>query len=260
MGYNPDHTSPLDIRLKNLNRIFVFPKYKLLYCAIPKVGCASWKLLFLYLHGHIKSQHGTSDPHAMADRSFQKLSQMQPEAASKALKEYTSFVFVRNPYTKILSAYNDKFVRHPVLGKWRQMVRGWSLKNRPGFKPPPGGAWNVSFDEFVRHYNGAKYKEVHWEDMHKLCHPCHVHYNFIGFYETLEADSDYILDHVGVPPDIRLVSDLTKKPTHSSSDKSLTASYSHLSDKLFTELSKSPGLRRDCELFDYKMPDCLKRD
>ena len=171
----------------------------------------------------------------MADHFFKKLSQMPPQEAKKTLKEYTSFVFVRNPYTRILSAYNDKFVRLQVIGNWRKLVRSWTLKNRPGFKPPPGGVMNVTFDEFVRHYARALHKNVHWEDMFKICHPCHVHYSFIGFYETLAADSEYILDRAGVPPDFRLVSDPTKAQTNSSRADTLNASYSRLSNKIFRD-------------------------
>ena len=266
MGFPRNDTSPLDLSFKRFHRIYVFPKYKLLYCAIPKVGITSWKILFLYLHGHIEGQHGSLRPkspkgNSMANRIFPRLSRMQPEAARKALQEYTSFVFVRNPYTRLLSAYNNKFAHRPLTSMYAKMVRNWSLENRPGFKPPPGGEIKVSFDEFIRHYIGTKRKDIHWEDMFELCHPCHVHYNFIGFYETLATDSDYILNLVGVPPDIRLASsDVAGRQTNSSNMDTLKASYSQLSDKLFTNFSKSPGLLRDCELFDYRMPECLKRD
>ena len=219
MGFPRNDTSPLDLSFKRFHRIIVCPKYKLLYCAIPKVGITSWRVLFLYLHGHIEDQHGSlrpKSPNPMADRIFTRLSQMQPEAAKRALQEYTSFVFVRNPYTRLLSAYNNKVAHRPLTFVYAKMVRKWSLENRPGFTPPPDGEFKVSFDDFIRHYIGTKSKDKHWEDMFELCHPCHVHYNFIGFYETLATDSDYILNLVGVPPDIRLVSDVAAKQTNSS--------------------------------------------
>ena len=263
MGFPPNDTSPLDLSLKMFHRIFVFPKYKLLYCSIPKVSCTTWKGLFLYLHGRIKHQQGSISPketHIMADQVFKKLSQMRPEAARKALEEYTSFVFVRNPYTRLLSAYNNKFVNEPLTDMYPGMIRNWSLKNRLGFIPPLGGESNVSFDEFMRYYiRRTVDKDRHWEDMYKLCHPCHVNYSFIGFFETLAADSD-ILNHVGVPPDIRLVSDVAWKQTNSSNLDTLNATYSQLSDKIFRRLSKGPGLLRDCKLFDYRMPESIKRD
>ena len=263
MGLTPNYTSPMTIH-HQLDRIYVFPKYKLLYCAVPKVSCTSWKRLFLVLHGRSSFLNPSDEnsPHKVADRVFQTLSDLSWSEAKTALDEYTTFVFVRNPYARILSAYRDKFVLlndDGPWGKWRAMLRQWYRTNRLPLKDDPATKEDISFERFVTYFNKAPTKNGHWEDMFKLCHPCHVRYNFIGHYETLKQDSDYILDHIDAPAHVRFP-DAQRTPTQSSSEKTLQTYYSQLSHRTFEELSKDQGLQTDLQLFDYEMPDCIKRE
>ena len=34
----------------------------------------------------------------------------------------------------------------------------------------------------------------HWETYDKLCHPCGIHYDFIGRFENLETEARYVLE------------------------------------------------------------------
>ncbi|XP_071480397.1 carbohydrate sulfotransferase 8-like [Diadema antillarum] len=117
----------------------------------------------------------------------------------------------------------------------------------------------VSFPQFVTYYLQASPKNIHWEDMNKLCDPCTVDYDFIGYYETLKPDSDYILNLIRAPNSTRFP-DPQKSPTHSSSDDSLRNYYSQLAGEQFKRLSQNEGLVTDLELFNYFMPEAIKRE
>lgn len=39
--------------------------------------------------------------------------------------------------------------------------------------------------------------------MFDLCHPCHIHYDFIGHYDTLLADADTVIKRIGADSKVR---------------------------------------------------------
>uniref|UniRef100_T1H937 Carbohydrate sulfotransferase n=1 Tax=Rhodnius prolixus TaxID=13249 RepID=T1H937_RHOPR len=58
---------------------------------------------------------------------------------------------------------------------------------------------DVTFEEFISYLTqtrGAGLNE-HWQAIHSLCSPCTISYDFVGKYETLTADSDFLLRAIG---------------------------------------------------------------
>lgn len=257
------NADPLSM-LKQLDHVFVFPKINMMYCYVPKVGTTSWKRLFLAILGHPEFINGSAGTHSKADKVFLKLSQISRDKAKMPLSEYKSFFFVRNPYTRLLSIFRNKLEIPPdnytySLHEFQSRVKEWIRKYKPDLaKMYPSK--RISFEEFVTYYTGLKVdarKNEHWEDMYKLCHPCTLSYDFIGTYETLETDKKFLIDQM--QSEIRLP-DEDLRTTHSSNDSVLMNYYSQLPDHLLEELSHSPGLTRDCKLFGYEMPECIRRN
>ena len=85
-----------------------------------------------------------------------------------------------------------------------------------------------------------------------------VNFSFIGHYETLKSDSDYILNLVEASPDIRFPSQQAAV-TGSSREETMVKYYSQLSDSQLQDLANSPGFKRDLQLFGYDMPKCIRR-
>ena len=59
----------------------------------------------------------------------------------------------------------------------------------------------VTFKEFVQYIIDPRTRrplDRHWQPFHQLCQPCRIHYDFIGHYETLAADSRYVLSRLGI--------------------------------------------------------------
>ena len=119
----------------------------------------------------------------------------------KILKTYTKFMFVREPFQRLLSAYRDCFhgeykTKAPYWKKYREFVKDVLATSR-------GGGYNdtlpgdVTFEQFatflvLQWQEGALF-QVHWREQYKLCHPCRVQFDFIGHYETLAQDAHQIL-------------------------------------------------------------------
>ncbi|XP_072167371.1 carbohydrate sulfotransferase 8-like [Diadema setosum] len=181
------------------------------------------------------------------------MSQLPLAKREEVLRTYTKFLFVRNPYARILSAYRDKLGNQG--SPWSLSVKQW-LYRKHILDPSMGG---VTFAQFVTYYLQVSQKNMHWEDMNKICDPCTIDYDFIGYYETLKPDSDYILNLIRAPNSTRFP-DPQKVPTHSSSDDILGSYYSQLSDEQLKQLSLNEGLATDLELFNYSIPEAIKRE
>ena len=79
--------------------------------------------------------------------------------------------------------------------------RGIANKIKRRYRRPQ---WSgpVTFNEFVRYVldPAAQERPVdrHWRPYYQLCQPCQKNYDFIGHYETLKVDADYVLRKLGV--------------------------------------------------------------
>ncbi|XP_041461810.1 uncharacterized protein LOC121413113 [Lytechinus variegatus] len=122
--------------LKKTKNIIVIDKLKTLYCYIPKAGCTTMKRILLELSGHINSTyipHEKRDIHVLAAKHFRSLSGFSLEDANEKIKTYSKLVFVREPFSRMLSAYRDKLEskglsREDVCLVWsRGMSDHWLL-------------------------------------------------------------------------------------------------------------------------------------
>ena len=119
---------------------------------------------------------------------------------------------------------------------------------------------DVTFNEFVKYLIDPKTTEgkpfdPHWLPQHQHCHPCAVDNDFIGKYETLEEDANFVMSRLGLGPTVKFRGPVTS-----------TAGPAKTSDLLQQYFSKVPvsDIRRlweffhqDYELFGYKDPDLL---
>ncbi|KAL9986222.1 hypothetical protein ACROYT_G000332 [Oculina patagonica] len=172
------------VNTKDLDNIIVDEKFKILFCYIPKVSCSQWKTVLVQLH-RPQPKYYVQDP-----RNFKFLHQYPTDQAKLILKSYFKFVFVREPFERLLSAYLEKFYSgdpgfHNNFG--REIIRRY----RPGGNPEDK---NITFDEFVNYVIniGDGYWNEHWKTYDKLCHPCGVHYDFIGKFNNLQEEARYI--------------------------------------------------------------------
>ena len=90
----------------------------------------------------------------------------------------------------------------------------------------------MTFSEFIRFISESGFRTVeqrneHWLSIHDICNPCAIGYDFIGHYETLNEDADYVLKWMGVT---NVVESFPKSHVVSNNNQ-------HFDQKYFSQLS-----------------------
>nr|XP_061834132.1 carbohydrate sulfotransferase 14-like [Nerophis lumbriciformis] len=234
-----------------LQHVLVNDKYGFLYCYVPKVACSNWKRVLKVLNGALENVEVKGKMDHQHDLVF--LASMKPEEIRYRLKHYFKFMFVRDPMARLLSAYRNKFGEiESYQKKYGVEIIKRYRKGRPLDNSLITGD-DVTFAEFV-HYlldEDAEHMNEHWMPMYNLCQPCALTYDFIGSYEHLEMDAEFVLQQIGAPAHVRF-------PERQSWYKPVTPEtiqyyLCSLPQKLLRELL--PKYILDFSLFTYALPN-----
>ena len=239
-----NHRANHSLDKKRLHHIIVDEKFKILFCYIPKIACTQWKTVMASLDG-TETKFWIHDA-----RNFKLLGNYPMEEVDGMLKTYFKFLFVREPFERLLSAYLDKFLSgnpdfHNNYG--REIIKRYRPSGNPGHK-------NVTFDEYLNYVIniGKGYWNEHWQTYDKLCHPCGIHYDFIGKFENLEQEAPYVLEISGISRKLN-ISFPEIKPSRTSSK--VPFYYSQISKERLYKVLQLFG--SDTEMFRYDLPQSL---
>ncbi|XP_072165179.1 carbohydrate sulfotransferase 11-like [Diadema setosum] len=254
MGLNTTFNPKRDLlnpnQLSSLQNVLAVPKSKLIYCYVPKVGCTSWKSLLLQMEG----LNATRDPHKAGSAAFRSLSTFDSEGVRALFRTHRSFMFARNPFSRLLSAYRDKITLDNT-SNWRWLLLAWLQKSDPVVAATYKAKFkNFTFTEFVKFYLSSQEKDEHWREMHKLCSPCLLHYDFIGAFETSEEETTHFLRSINVSMQLPRL----QKKTNSSKPTELHEYYSQLPVDLLQKLVVDGGIVTDMKIFGYDVPEVIK--
>ena len=119
----------------------------------------------------------------------------------ESLPSALSFLFVRDPFERIISAYRDKLecgrnrYYKPLGRKIVKQIRRTAPSSQHCSKAP-------SFAEFLQyviqqHEQGNRLDE-HWAPVNSFCTPCSLNFTIIGKVETFQRDSEYIIRQAGL--------------------------------------------------------------
>jgi hypothetical protein len=118
-----------------------------------------------------------------------------PMHRSLAFKGY-KFMFVRDPYARLWSAYLDKLY---LPDFWR--LHG---KDITKFRPNPSDhsktcGNDITFGEFLTYVvSSVRPVNDHWHPIYKICGPCHTDYDAVGKLESVTNDAKFILHQNGL--------------------------------------------------------------
>jgi len=106
---------------------------------------------------------------------------------------YFTFMFVREPLEKLVSAFRYTLIENNFNNLDKTLIQRY----RPHDYRPSIKRYNVTFAEFV-HYvlderAAGRMLDRHWKPQNEVCRVCQLRYDFIGHYETLYEDADYVV-------------------------------------------------------------------
>ncbi|XP_014772812.2 carbohydrate sulfotransferase 11 [Octopus bimaculoides] len=253
-----------EMKRSEFSSILVNDPHGFMYCQIPKVACTNWRRVLLVLTGYYNTTKGSQlkamDVHDSYDKYLTYLSDLSPGGISYRLRNYKKFLFVREPFQRLVSAFRNKILTSKneyffqrfgriILKRYRN--RSMSENSMRKTK--------VKFSEFVHYLLDASSRKVslndHWGHFSPLCHPCSIKYDFIGKYETLERDAHFILRNLTPKHSVRFPS-RNDTYRHAQTGTDLVAKYF---DTLSTASVNRLWMmyRKDYFLFNYSYPTWL---
>ncbi|KAM4820869.1 carbohydrate sulfotransferase 13 [Thomomys bottae] len=198
------------LRPEDLRHVLVDDAHGLLYCYVPKVACTNWKRVLLALRARARGGPG-GDPRAIPAREahapgrLPSLADFGPAEINRRLRDYLAFLFVREPFERLASAYRNKFARPYSEAFQRRYGSRIVRRLRPRALPDARArGHDVRFAEFLAYLLDPRTRRdepfnEHWERAHALCHPCRLRYDVVGKFETLAEDADFLLGLLGAP-------------------------------------------------------------
>ena len=193
----------------NLNKFrdlhFIYSdKASTIYCYVPKVACTNWKRVFRVFDRRDKDPLATGDKEHVHTLYYSSFDQIFPEEITWRQDVYYSFLFVRHPFDRVLSAFRNK-LDDPYTTMFQHRYGSKVLRMlRPNLTEAEYKAGkNVTFPEFVEYivktnkkYGYSQLNE-HWTSIQDLCHMCSMRYDFIGKMDSLVQDSETVLQEIG---------------------------------------------------------------
>ncbi|XP_070763033.1 carbohydrate sulfotransferase 8-like [Enoplosus armatus] len=244
------------ISQRQVSRVYVEDRSRLLYCEVPKAGCSNWKRVLMVLGGSASSTRDIPHDAAHYANHLRRLESYDRTGIAERLRSYSKVLFVREPFERLVSAFRDKFESpnsyyHPVFGRpiisrYRANATLTDLSTGAG----------VTFREFIQYLLDVHRPvgmDIHWEPVSQLCNPCLLRYNFIGKFESLEEEANFLLQSVGAPRNLTFPDFKDRNPLAERTSSRITQRY-------FAQLNSTERQKafdfyyRDYLMFNYPKP------
>ena len=192
--------------LLNPARFTVALKHEIVYCYIPKCGSTFWKRTLHIIENELTFaslyEFRNSDvkmPVRLIPAAEFRSSRSQ-SAYESFMADALSFMFVREPYGRIFSAYNNK-IFNPNLMYWRAVGRHAVkvVRENPSKESSEYGH-DVTFTELIEYilylFENGKNIDRHFAPMSRKCDPCQMRFDYIGKMESFADDVKFIIAKV----------------------------------------------------------------
>ncbi|XP_068164937.1 carbohydrate sulfotransferase 12-like [Antennarius striatus] len=195
-----------------LQQLLVDDNHGVLYCFIPKVACTTWKRFMLVLMQGEPYQDAMFFRIVHRNPMLKYLDRNSRMEAKAKLKHYRKFLFVRNPFVRLISAYRDKMRnnKEPYYEKLNKLIleKYGNQSHSANTTAELASGVFPSFHNFIQYLIDRKTQrkpfDQHWRPMYQLCNPCLIKYDFIGYQETLSEDAEHFLRILKLDNDIKL--------------------------------------------------------
>ncbi|NOS87276.1 MAG: sulfotransferase family protein [Methylococcaceae bacterium] len=179
---------------------FVGKRYPFIYVAAPKAACSTIKgMLYALENLAIPTRMlGLPDVHFRVATGIASLTNYPDADCATLLQDprYTRFAVVRNPYSRVASAWANKInQKAPAYLLLQQHISEWA--GLPATTPPPF----KRFIEWLVNTQSPQLCDLHWRPMAQLLMPNLVDYHFIVRTEALANTLQPVLSalHINTP-------------------------------------------------------------
>ncbi len=213
-------------------------RHRYVYAENAKVACSTIKLILQ----RMELDDPDYRPEDLVDLHTRIFSPLIRPAQVKSFSRYiqrsdvVKFCFVRNPYSRLLSAWLDKIENNMTAKK--------GILRQLGFDPEDLGR-PVSFADFVHAVAGQSIAEMdqHWRVQYYQTFQQQIQYDFIGRFESLETDLESVLNTIN-PEFHRFWGREDRHATHS--EQQLKACYTDQIEDMVYRI-----YRKDFQQFKY---------
>lgn len=232
----------------------VSKKHHLVWCNVFKAASTSWMYNFNLLAGYSPKflKQTKLVPLSLARQKYPRPSL---SALRAAFNDSVSFLIVRHPFQRLLSAYRDKLqfslphtyhrkLGNEIIAKYRQGP------NRTKQKWP-------TFPEFVRFLldsvKNGQVLDMHWTPITEFCTPCMFDFDIIAHTETLQEDQEYLIFKAKLK---NIIKPEWKNPGRGTTSEQIKTYYSQLTRAQILQLYHI--YKYDFELFNYSVQGYLE--
>jgi len=170
-----------------------------MYQSIPKCACTTIKTILLEFEGlHVDENEWKR--HQKDNNKFPGANGLTERQLNELFRDKTKtfkFVVVRDPYTRLASAYKDKIRMETKLRAkyWLNMIKDAAVEQGVALSAEP------TFEEFVHVVSQQPVEQMdsHWRQQYFEGRFGIIKYNYVGHVEMLHSDLPYILEQIGAP-------------------------------------------------------------
>ncbi|KAK4300733.1 hypothetical protein Pmani_027086 [Petrolisthes manimaculis] len=190
--------------------ILVDRKHSLAWCKVPKVASTSLVKVMLRLAGNV-----TGDPLESIGRGRTHMllrTFFPPPTSSEDLAGFTSFMVVRHPFQRLLSAYRDKLLDRTQQYQFKKFKKLYGkaiikthrprrLQRKHTLSQTDHEYHDIpTFTEFVEYLVSTPvwlYNE-HWIPYYFTCTPCHHKYSIVMHMSNITREAPYLHHVTGI--------------------------------------------------------------
>ncbi|MBR8827310.1 MAG: tetratricopeptide repeat protein [Gomphosphaeria aponina SAG 52.96 = DSM 107014] len=228
---------------------------KIVYCPIAKNACTLFKRMMLDISGEQgKYEESNCNLHQYVSENFNILKDTGwglSDFFGSGKQEYFKFIILRNPFSRIVSAYLNKVAKNPrnyekfVLPVIKDVYK--ALGEEMDLKK------SITFSQFVDYLNRTEdcYLDKHWRPQHICFGEGIIKFDYVGQFEKLDEVIEKIEKKIGRKLTQEVSKNRTKYGNYSKDEK--------FHDKYPHELRELDGLPRAENFYTPELEEIVRK-
>ena len=171
------------------------------------------------------------------------------EEGKPRLERNIKVLFVRNPLERLLSAWKDRLVNladKSYKGVNKNIIHKYRNEDSDNNSTTPT---LLEFFSYLKDQRLPKTMDYHWRPAYHVCHVCAMEYDFIGHVESIDKDSERLLEMIN--PLVRIPVRKMRDPIPIAKDERYIELYETVPRQLTEDVLQIYW--KDYELFGYNL-------